>query len=124
MHCTIHIDDARAVATVRITGRVTVAEAERAFERLAAHPQYHDGVARLWDLREAKFTGFALNDMRRIGDAAIATLSNPSGRVALLVAREVDFGLSRMYQATGGETLPLQVFRDLEAAEVWLKSDS
>ena len=121
MDCTIDIDVASAVATVRLTGLITVAEAARAFERLAAHPQYRDGVARLWNVRKAEFSKITSDDIRQISQAARATLSNPRARVALLVARDVDFGISRMYQSTAGETLPMQVFRDLESAEAWLR---
>jgi hypothetical protein len=36
------------------------------------------------------------------------------------VARDVDYGMSRLFQAYVAEGVVLEVFRDLEKAELWL----
>ena len=124
MDCTIDIDEVSEVATVRVTGPVTVPELALAFERLAAHPQFREDWARLWDFREADLPGLTRADLHRIGHAATTKLSTPGTRVAVLVARDVDFGMARMFQSWEGDTLPasMRVFREAEAAEAWLKS--
>ncbi len=123
MDCTIDIDDAGAVATVRFTGPLTVEEVLKVAEQLTTRPQYHEGTARLWDVRKTDLTGLTGDDMRRIGNAVVAgKLFSPGSRAAILVARDVDFGISRMYLSSEEEDLgTTQVFRDPESAEAWLK---
>ena len=127
MEFTIHIDDGGAVATMRLTGPVTVTDLEKVIEQMATHPQYHEGMARLWDLRKAKLPRVTQDDMRRLGDISRAKTSIPGTRVAVLVAKDVDFGVTRMFMSTEGESLlaSTNVFREAEAAEAWLRaSDS
>lgn len=37
-----------------------------------------------------------------------------------LVARDVDYGMSRLFQAYAVEGAVLEVFREIEKAEIWL----
>ena len=127
MECTIHIDDAGETATLCLTGLVTVPELEKVAEQLTTHPQDHEGTARLWDLRKADLSGITRDAMRRVGHLVREhKLPSTGARVAVLVGKDVDFGIMRMYMATEGESLPTTVglFRDPETAEAWLKADS
>ena len=123
MDCTIHIDDAGAVATVRLTGSLNVEEILKIGEQLKTHPQYHEGTARLWDCRKIDLTTITKGDMRRVGNAVVAgKMFSPGSRAAILVARDVDFGISRMYLSSEEEDVgTTKVFRDPESAEAWLK---
>ena len=77
----------------------------------------------LWDLREASLAEFTADEVRRVIELVRnnwATEGTP--RAALVVAREVDFGMARMYelQLSDLSTGRVQVFRNMEAAREWL----
>ena len=112
---------------MRLTGVVTVAAMAQAIERVAAHRQFRESLTRLWDIRQADVSGLTSDDLRQIGDDAIAKLATPGAHVAFLVAGDLAFGLSRelqAWQAAKMDTLQgaMRVFREAEAAEAWLKA--
>lgn len=123
MECHIHIDESAGTATILISGLVTVDELREAFESLVSHAEYHAGLNRLWDAREADISKLTFSDFKTIATAAKARLSRPGVRVAFLVARDIDFGVGRMFGATEGEDLPgeLRIFRDPTAAQSWCR---
>jgi hypothetical protein len=53
-------------------------------------------------------------------DLARSHLFAPGTRRAFVVARDVDYGMSRLFQAYVVEGVVLEVFRDMEKAEEWL----
>jgi hypothetical protein len=77
----------------------------------------------LWDLREAVTTDMSSDDVRKV--AQMVKGRRPSGvslRVALVVSRDADFGVARMFEAqldpaSHGD---LQVFRDIDEATTWV----
>ncbi len=77
----------------------------------------------LWDPREASLAELTADEVRRVIELVRnnwATEGTP--RAALVVAREVDFGMARMYelQLSDLSTGRVQVFRNMEAAREWL----
>lgn len=126
MGYSIHIDDAKAMTTLRFTGRVTASEVLEALVQLTAHAGYRAGMARLWDGREADLSEMTRDDFLLLAHALRPIQSpSPGVRVALLVSRDIDFGIMRMFESWEGDDLPaaIRVFRDLQAAEAWLKLD-
>lgn len=123
MECHIHIDESAGTATVRMSGLVTVDGLSEAFESLVSHPEFHEGLNRLWDGREADFSTLTPSDFKAIAAAAKARPSGPGVRAAFLVSRDVDFGVGRMYGSMEGEQLPgeLRIFRDPTAAQSWCR---
>ena len=122
MPCTVGVDHSTGTVVVSVEGESNVEEIQDAMSEIWQTPEYRSNLRVLWDLR----TGSAANlssEMLR----AIAWFQRdkrpdlPQSRVAVLVAREVDFGLMRMLGAFLPEG-PLQedVFRDAETAWQWL----
>ena len=82
------------------------------------------GRDRLWDYREADLTGLSAEDLETIVkfvEARSDQLGNV--RVGMLVAREVDFGISRQYGAVAGSSYGARfgVFRDEADAIAWME---
>lgn len=120
---TIHIDGVQGVATVILNGRVTGPVVARAIEHLKSFPRYRPGMPQLWDAVQADLSRLTRADFRSIARAAKDSGSSTRRtRVAVLVVREVDFGVARMFEMTeGSDLLPaIQVFRDPAAAMDWL----
>lgn len=78
---------------------------------------------RLWDLREA--TGDLVpHDTERLARLAQAQDGNAPGKVALVAASDLVFGMSRVFEVQRTtEDVEVGVFRDLDEAELWLQED-
>jgi len=120
----VSIDRDRRVATVRLTGTLQATDIKDAFSAMVAHPDFEPGFNSLWDLRGASAARLdfeALRDVVRA--AAFKKDARGSGKVAVVVAHDVDYGVSRIYEmlASGLPTV-VNVFRRLEEAEAWFQT--
>jgi hypothetical protein len=119
---TIEPDLARGFVRIRARGRLAMNEAQKCqAEVAAAHPRLH----RLWDFREADLSDWSGAQIRAGIDAIAARTSDAEGmglRVASLVANDLDFGVSRMFESMAAGALPMRyaVFRDEARAVEWL----
>ena len=123
MPCTVGVDESTGVV-VRVEGEPDVEEIQDAMSEIWKTPEYRSNLRVLWDVRAgsaANLSSEALRTIARFQRDKRPEL--PQSRVAVLVAREVDFGLMRMLGAFLPEG-PLQenVFRDTETAWQWLTS--
>jgi len=119
---TIEPDPERGFVRIRVAGRLTMAEAQRRQAEVAdAHPTLH----RLWDFKEADLGEWTGREIRAGIDAIAARTPPPRGeglRVAALVSRDLDYGVSRMFEAMAAGKLPMRyaVFRVEARAIEWL----
>ena len=101
-------------------GRVTVDELRDITEQIRSDSRYRKGMDVLADLRNAQIDiSYAqMTDYTRFmaGNTTI-------GRQAIVVSRQLEFGMARMYeQLTESSVLriDLRVFLDMEEAERWM----
>jgi hypothetical protein len=96
-------------------------------EEIAELIEANDWGARpllLWDLRNLKEAPARSQDLR----SAAAMLGQArqlfeGGRAAIVVTRDLDFGMARMFQVFAeGTGVEYQVFRELDPAIAWLGS--
>jgi len=119
----IAFDEATGTVCLSLTGRLTARSVISAIEKLEAHPEFSPERPRLWDVRQADLSKLSRDEFGRIARAAREShLSRPGVRVAVLVSRDVDFGMARMFELTEGSSLlaSMAVFRDEAAAMAWL----
>jgi hypothetical protein len=124
MPCTVGVDESTGIVVVHVEGEPDVEEIKDAMSKIWQTPEYRSNLRVLWDVRTgnaANLSSETLRDIARFQRDKRPEL--PQSRVAILVAREVDFGLMRMLGAFLPEG-PLQenVFRDAETAWQWLTS--
>ena len=110
---------------VKLTASGTISSADiiKALHGLLQDSQFKSGMDILWDFRQVKTENMRADQIREI----VSFIKNnqekrgANYRVALVVSRDIDFGLARMYEAYTQE-LPfqLQIFKELSAAEDWL----
>jgi hypothetical protein len=77
----------------------------------------------MWDLRDADLTAFSTDDIKSVSGLVKQNWgTSSSSRAALVVSRDVDFGLARMYEQLldNGSTGDVTVFRDYDEAIAWL----
>jgi hypothetical protein len=119
---TTHVDEAAGFATHTATGDLTLDEIGEAFEALLEDPAFKPGLPVLWDLREASITSLSNLEIQQLLKLnAKRKDARGSGRAAILVSKEVDYGIARMFQVYA-EELPWEtmVFRDFSQAEPWV----
>ena len=94
-----------------------------AFGRMINHPEFRPGMNALWDLRNASLARIGTSEMRRMVEwAQRHTPKRDGARVAMLVRRDVDFGVSRIAEPLIEARLSVQyqVFRDEAEALAWV----
>jgi hypothetical protein len=109
----------RVVTT--ICGELVASELMDTAARLYDNPQFHSGMSTVLDLRGA-IPAVTAHNVRMIVSFMSKNLGRRGkGRCAIVVSREVDYGMARMAQAYLDEVgVELAVFRDLADAEHWL----
>jgi hypothetical protein len=118
----LRTDPKKGIAYIKMSGSLQKKEILEALDQAVSDERYRSGMNRLWDFRDS--------DLSALDSAAIAELAQypmkfPGGindvKVALLVGRKLEYGLTRMFEAYSTD-LPftVKVFYTLDEAEAWL----
>ncbi|MDX1648269.1 MAG: hypothetical protein R3263_00310 [Myxococcota bacterium] len=92
--------------------------------RLAADGEVPAARDELVDLRAIDASRVSSGGLRRLAGVFEKADAGEPGRVAIVAASDLAFGLSRMYQAFRSESMSeICVFRELEEARRWLGLD-
>jgi hypothetical protein len=125
MAITTKIDSTTGARLHKVTGRLQLEELRNALKAVYEGEDFDPGKDVLWDLQDADLTAFSSADIKHISGLVKQHWGkSSSSRAALVVSRDVDFGLARMYEQLldTGSTGVVRVFRDYEKAIDWLTS--
>jgi hypothetical protein len=109
-----------------VTGELTPEELLGALESVYGRSDYRPGACALWDLRGATLHKFDKAQIRRVADYVASNRGAPKGTcAALVVSRDLDYGLARMYEQmlVASTDVRTMVFRDIEEARAWLRGE-
>jgi hypothetical protein len=112
------IDTERRVVRSRLWGIVTEADAWESVAALRNDPSFDPTYNQLADLREMKEARVGGNTVREL---AVMPIFAPQSRRALVVASDLQYGISRMttsHAETGHQQMA--IFRTVADAEAWL----
>ena len=117
------IDEETGIAIQEIRGDLSADEILKAQEDLYLESGFDPSRPCLWDATNGNVAG-AMSGAEMQGAANRSTTlweRMAGGRTAILVAREADFGMGRMYEQMAAD-MPreLRVFRDRDEAVAWL----
>ncbi len=118
------IDSETELRTHVITGELTPEDLIATFEEAFSRDDFQVGSHALWDFRGATGKDLLAGNVRSLVDAVVKHRSGDEGtRIAVVVARNLDFGLARMYQQMleASTEVKVMVFRDRDEAEIWAK---
>lgn len=105
---------------VVVEGTYEFADVEKLFQAACADPAYPERAFVLVDGRQSEANPSA-DDMQQMVRLAASMGARLGPRVALVVTRDLHFGLGRMLGAFGERHgLRFETFRDLEEARAWL----
>ncbi len=124
MPISYHIDVERRLVLTRASGTLTDADVLALKTRLTQDPDFVPGMRELSDCR-----GIERLDVTPAGVRAMVQQDQRQGadgphRLALVLSKDVAFGMARMYQSLAGsnEQDHVGVFRDIDEAKAWLES--
>lgn len=117
------LDRRAPVTTVSLEGAPEPGDFARLLDALEKDPEWRPGRSLLVDKTGYDTSGMTVGDVHDIASVCTerAAVLGPS-RIAILVARDLEFGMSRMFLAFVKWAADADVFRDRERAETWLAS--
>lgn len=120
------IDKEKRVILRRVKGALTIQDVLGALESTTSLPGYESGMGAIWDYSEGTIESLSSGDLKKLA-AEIRKWVAANGpidyRVAVFAPKDIDFGLSRVYEALSeiqGNKFEFSVFRDLGKAIQWV----
>ncbi len=123
MPATARVDPDTGIAYCSATGELTRDEILAVIEQVYRDPNYRESRRTIWNLVEAT-PAVSAEDLRAVVDYVKAHRPAGAGKTAIVAAKDLAYGLSRMYEVmTGEQPFETRVFRDSELAHQWLLED-
>jgi hypothetical protein len=92
-----------------------------AFDAAVSDDEYKPGMGRIWDFRDADLSaldGSVVAEMTRYPSKFPPGISDV--KVAFVASRDLEYGLSRMFEAYSEAPSTISVFYSLAEAEAWI----
>ena len=126
MPITTSIDTETGLRTHVLIGTVPLEELKEALREVYGRSGFRPEADTLCDLRQADLGQFSRAVVKDVVDYVAKHRGAPPGaRTAVVVGRDLSFGLARMYEQmlVASADVRVMVFRDTEEAMAWLKGD-
>ena len=120
------IDAETGLRTHVLTGGVSQEEVEDALREVYSRPDFVPDADTLCDLREADLGQLSHTIIKSIASYVAKNRGAESGaRTAIVVGRDLTFGLARMYEQMleASSDVSVMVFRDMDEAMAWLEAE-
>ena len=116
------VDPASRLGAVRLEGQVTGDQVAEVSLLLFRHPDWQPGFCELWDARGITELLVTLEEVRRVAAIEKEHLQRMGmGRVAIVVARDIEYYIGRLYTAFVRDTeRPVRLFKSIDKAQHWL----
>jgi hypothetical protein len=118
----LRIDEEKKIAYIKLSGRLSKEAILSVFDLAVSDKRYKNGMSRLWDFRDADLSTL---DVMTIVDMAQYSIKFPPGinnvKVAFVTNRDLEYGLSRMFEMSSNAKTPIKVFRTMAEAEEWME---
>jgi len=126
MPITTTVDPDVGLITYLVTGDMTLDDTRRAVEHAVATPGFEPTMNSLWNLKEARIA-ITMSELPAMVSyyASIGGRRGTGYKVAILVRRNEDFGLSSLFEMNA-HVLPFEVrvFRNTAEATDWVGTQS
>ena len=122
MPMTTRFDLEAGVRFHTVTGELTIEIILAELSETYAHPDFRAGQHAVWDLTDANGS-VSRKEIRSLAAAVRDAFPGAEQvRVAVIVSRDVHYGISRMYEQILDDDAPIRigVFRDEDEALGWL----
>ena len=117
------IDSQLGILRIRVDGSPDASEDAELTMKWANDPLYRPGMPILVDNRKRTSIASSAHIADMAEQTARSKLLQVPTRCAVVVARDAQFGMTRMFALRSADTkLETRVFRDIQEAEQWLTS--
>ena|ERR1043165_1118465 len=120
-HITSTLEAESDLTVITVVGKV---DAEQIASQIISFLTGEPTQLVLWDIREGSLVSLSSNDLQMIVKRGAQFADRrKGGRTAIVCSKDLDYGLSRMFQAFASlQHIPFEidVFRNLEEAREWL----
>jgi len=125
MDWSIDVDETQGIITITLRGQLEVTGTLEALKSLWAEEARTGIKAALWDFREMVAGGVTTLQLREMATRHMRDRPDlPETRAAIVVSRDLEFGLARMVEAFVSEgPVDMQAFRDFSEASAWLTEE-
>lgn len=117
----LRIDEKNNIAYIKLSGLLSKKVILNAFDSTVSDKRYKKGMGRLWDFRDADLSSL---DHETIIEMAQYSLKFPLGindvKVAFVTKRDLEYGLSRIFEMSSMAMTQIRVFRAMDEAEKWM----
>ena len=118
--------DASIQASIKaVSGKLSVAEIITAFDQTLQQPSFKKNTHAIWNLTCADIHHLSESDMLEVIAHMVASSKKRGAayKVAIVAPSDVNFGLSRMFEAHGSQLpIAISIFRSMEHARQWISS--
>jgi hypothetical protein len=117
----LRFDQQKNIVFIALTGSLNKQVILEAFDQAVSDARYRKGMGRLWDFRNADLSAV---DSEAVTEMAQYPLKFPPGindvKVAFVTGKDLEYGLSRMFEMSSRAKTPIRVFREIAEAEAWM----
>lgn len=116
------VDKDASVMIHTVAGEITFNKIKSSYETILTHPDFQEDMYAIWDIRDADASKLESQDVIRLARYFETQLKNRAEfRVAIIVSRDLEYGLTRMYQVAAAD-LPAKIgiFINFEDAKAWV----
>ena len=117
----LQFDKTKNIAYIKLSGLLSKKDIANAFDQCVSDIRYDKGMARLWDFRDADLSSFDYEDVNEMSQYPLKFSSGINDvKVAFVTKRDLEFGLSRVFEMLSQAKTTISVFRSIDEAEKWL----
>ena len=125
MPITTSVEPATGARLHEVTGYLNLEELGGTLTKIYESDDFDPDQDVLWNLLKANLSAFSVDDIRQVTQLVKDNWgASDKSRAALVVARDLDFGLTRMYQQLleGQSSGEVRIFRNVDEAIEWLSA--
>jgi len=108
------------------TGKISYDDITNLTENIVTHTQFRTNINQLFDITDGEFN-LSIDEIEQIAQdyLGISELLGHERRYAIVVSREVDYGMTRQYEVffNAGPGVETCGFRSLDEARQWLQTN-
>ena len=113
-------DPESGIVTLKVEGTIVLSQAIEVTEEMYRDPRFQEPTRVLWDLRGGSFD-WETSELLEFASFVERSRAVGRGRAAVLAPSDLEFGLSRIYQAYSEDSpVEVRVWRDYDEAWSWL----
>jgi hypothetical protein len=127
MKITTTIDQEFKIRIQSVSGQVDIGGLKSYIDKIFKNRELFPDMKAIWDLRDADLSKMVSEDVQKLRDVVVGKWGmDERRRAALIVSRDIEFGLSRMLEMLLGEKISgkVMIFRDYDKAMNWIKNES